>query len=122
MAGFENLGLAIARVAVMNEIRRNRPEAGARCPFYGFVWPEASSRLFQVAGNRCGLALDRVEPCAMEQAGHEVDMETCPRANALGHFIRSADPVMSFVIQDHPEGLSYAEWWRRTMLRSLNSS
>ena len=92
-----------------------------RCPFYGFRWPEASCQLFQVTGNQCGLALDRVEPCAMEEAGQKVDMEACSAAKELAHFIRSADPVISFVILGQREGLSYADWWRCTMLRGCNS-
>lgn len=99
----------------MHEFRRIRPSV--RCPFYGFVWPEDSRQLFQVMGNQCGLALDRVEPCAMEEGGENVDMEACSAAKKLAHFIRSADPVISFVILGQHEGLSYADWWRCTMLR-----
>jgi hypothetical protein len=93
---------------------RQRPVA--RCPFYGFAWPAASRRLLHEGGNRCGLALDRVEPCVMEEAGLDVDMEACPTVYTFAHFIRSAGPVIAFVTPDHPEGLPYDAWWRRTML------
>lgn len=89
---------------------------GARCPFYGFSWPAASIRLSHEGGNRCGLALDRVESCAMEEAGRDVNMQTCPVADRFAHFIRAASPVIAFVTPDHPEGLPYAAWCRRTML------
>ena len=93
---------------------------GVRCPFYGFVWPAATSRLQHVDGNQCGLVLDRVESCAMEEAGLEVNMEMCPTALRLSQFVRLAAPVIAFVVPDHPEGLSYAEWWRRTKLEPAN--
>lgn len=101
----------------VNEFWRSKPQSGARCPFYGFAWPAASHRLTQEGGNRCGLALDRVDSCAMEEAGLEVDMMACPMADKLAHFVRSAAPVIAFVTPDHPEGLSYGEWWHRTMVR-----
>lgn len=94
---------------------RHRRQADIRCPFYGFSWPEGSSRLIKVAGNRCGLALDRVESCAREEAGHAVDMEACARAKGLSYFIRSAGPVIAFVLPNCPEGLPYNAWWRITM-------
>jgi hypothetical protein len=99
----------------MSEFGHTAQPAGVRCPFYGFVWPAATSRLQHVAGNRCGLALDRVEACAMEAAGLEVDVRMCPAAQRLEHFIHSAGPVMAFVTPDYPEGLPYSEWWRCTM-------
>ena len=106
--------------SVMNERSHTRQEAVVRCPFYGFAWPEKTSRLRHVAGNRCGLALDRFEPCAMEAAGREVDMEECPTAARLAYFVRSAGPVIAFITPEHPEGLSYAAW-RDTMLEASNS-
>ena len=53
----------------------------------------------------------------MEEAGRDVDMGACPMADRLGHFIRSAAPVIAFVTPDHPEGLPYAVWWQRTVLQ-----
>jgi hypothetical protein len=106
----------------MDEFRHTREKGGVKCPFYGFAWPASTSRLLHVSGNRCGLALDRFEPCAMEEAGQEVDMQECPTAKRLAHFVRLAGPVIAFVTPDHPEGLSYAEWWRYTMLQASNSS
>jgi hypothetical protein len=103
----------------MDDSRHTR-QGGVRCPFYGFAWPAATSRLLHVDGNRCGLALDRVEPCAMEEAGREVDMEMCPTAQKLAHFVHIAAPVIAFVLPDHPEGLSYAAW-RCTMLQASNA-
>jgi len=100
----------------MDEVRQTRQQ-GVRCPFYGFAWPAATSRLQHVAGNQCGLALDRVESCAMDEAGREVNMEMCPTAQRLAHFVHLAGPVIAFVVPDHPEGLSYAEWCR-TMRRT----
>jgi hypothetical protein len=100
----------------MDELFHSQVQPGARCPFYGFAWPEASLRLLHEGGNRCGLALDRVESCAMEEAGRDVDMQACPMADRFVHFIRAAGPVIAFVTPDHPEGLPYAAWWRRTML------
>ena len=105
----------------MAEVPHTRQQV-VRCPFYGFGWPAATPRLMQVAGNQCGLALDRNEPCAMEEAGMEVDMEMCPTAQRLVHFIRSAGPVITFVVPDHPEGLSYAAWWRRTMAQASTAA
>jgi hypothetical protein len=105
--------------SVMDDLCHARKQ-GVRCPFYGFAWPAGTSRLVHVAGNRCGLALDRVESCAMEEAGREVDMEKCPTAQTLAHFVRLAAPVIAFVVPDHPEGLSYAAW-RSTMLQGSNA-
>ena len=100
-----------------NEFWRSKPQRNARCPFYGFAWPAASLRLMQEGGNRCGLALDRADSCAMEDAGWDINMQACPLADKLVHFIRSAEPVIAFVTPDHPEGLPYAVWWHRTMLQ-----
>jgi len=100
-----------------NEFWRSKPQRNARCPFYGFAWPAASLRLMQEGGNRCGLALDRADSCAMEDAGRDINMQACPLADKLVHFIRSAEPVIAFVTPDHPEGLPYAVWWHRTMLQ-----
>jgi|SRR5882724_5771208 len=100
-----------------DEFCYSRQQRGARCPFYGFAWPAASLRLLHEGGNRCGLALDRVESCAMEEAGRDVDMQACPMADRFAHFILSAGPVIAFVTPDHPEGLPYAAWWHRTMLQ-----
>jgi hypothetical protein len=100
-----------------DEFRHSRQQSGPRCPFYGFEWPAASLRLQRVGGNRCGLALDRVESCGMEEAGSDVDMQACPMAERFAHFIRSAGPVIVFVTPEHPEGLPYAAWWRSTMLQ-----
>ena len=105
----------------MDEFPHTRRQAVIRCPFYGFAWPERSSRLQHVAGNRCGLVLDRVEPCAMEQADREVDMEACATAKGLLYFIRAAGPVIAFVVPDHPEGVPYAAWWRSTMRHASDS-
>jgi hypothetical protein len=105
----------------MDKLHQTQRQAGIRCPFYGFAWPEGSSRLQHVAGNRCGLALDRVEPCAMEEADQEVDMEACPTAKGLSYFVRSAGPVIAFVVPDHPEGVPYAAWWRSTMHQTCDS-
>ena len=52
----------------------------------------------------------------MEEAGREVNMQACPMADRLVHFIRSAAPVIAFVTPDHPEGLPYTVWCQRTML------
>ena len=101
----------------VNEFRHSKPQRCARCPFYGFAWPAASLRLIHEGGNRCGLALDRVESCAMEEAGRIVNMQACPVADRLDHFIRSAAPVIAFVTPDHAEGLPYDVWWRRTMVQ-----
>jgi len=96
----------------MDDFPHPRQQPSVKCPFYGFEWPADTSRLVHVSGNRCGLALDRVEPCAMEQAGREVEIESCPTAKSLAYFIRSAGPVIAFVSPEHPEGLSYAAWSR----------
>ena len=96
-------------------------QQGVRCPFYGFEWPEGTSRLQHVAGDRCGLALDRVESCAMEEAGREINIEMCQTAQGLSHFVRLAIPVVAFVMPDHPEGLSYAAWCRRMMIEASNA-
>ena len=90
----------------------------ARCPFYGFSWPAASLRLQYEGGNRCGLALDRIASCAMEEAGWDVDLRMCRTADKMAHFIRCASPAIAFVTPDHPEGLKYDEWRYRTMVRS----
>ena len=100
----------------VNEFWHSKPQGGARCPFYGFAWPVASHRLIHEGGNRCGLALDRVDSCAMEEAGRDVNMQACPIADGLANFIRAAAPVIAFVTPDHPEGLPYAVWCQRTML------
>jgi len=111
----------VRQVSEMDDFGNARPQAVVRCPFYGFTWPEATRRLLHVPGNRCGLALDRFEPCAMEEAGREVDMDECPTAERLSHFIRSAGPVIAFITPEHPEGLSYTAWWRCTMVRGSSS-
>src|SRR5947209_5103551 len=90
-------------------------QSGARCPFYGFSWPAASLRLRFEGGNRCGLALDQIAPCAMEEAGWDVDIRRCPVADKMVHFIRCASPGITFATPDHPEGLPYAEWRRRAI-------
>ena len=100
----------------MDEFCDSRQQPCRRCPFYGFSWPAASLRLQHEGGNRCGLALDRIAPCAMEEAGWDVDIRMCLMADKMVHFIRCASPVIAFVTPDHPEGLPYAEWRRRTML------
>jgi len=94
----------------------SRQHQGASCPFYGFEWPAASLRLQHEGGNRCGLALDRIAPCAMEEAGWNADIRMCPMADKMAHFIRCASPVITFVTPDHPEGLPYAEWRRQTLV------
>ena len=103
--------------SAVNEFWRSEPQRVVRCPFYGFAWPAASLRLIQEGGNRCALGLDRVESCAMEEGGRDVNMQVCPIANRFAHFISSAAPVIAFVTPDHPEGLPYAVWWHRTMLQ-----
>jgi hypothetical protein len=103
----------------VNEFWHSTPQ-GARCPFYGFAWPAASHRLVHEGGNRCALALDRFESCAMEEAGRDVDMQACPMADRLVYFIRSASPVIAFVTPDHPEGLPYVVWFHRSMFPSGN--
>jgi hypothetical protein len=100
-----------------NELRHSKPQRYTRCPFYGFAWPAASLRLIHEGGNRCGLALDRVESCAMEEAGRDVNMQACPVADRLDHFILLAAPVIAFVTPEHPEGVPYDVWWRRTMVQ-----
>jgi hypothetical protein len=57
----------------------------------------------------------------MEEAGRKVDMEACATAKGLSYFIRSADPVIAFVVPDHPEGVPYAAWWHSTMRQASNS-
>ncbi len=99
----------------VDEYCHSRRQPGRRCPFYGFAWPAASLRLQYEGGNRCGLALDRIAPCAMEEAGWNVDIRMCPMADKMVHFIRCASPVIGFVTPEHPEGLSYSEWRRRTL-------
>jgi hypothetical protein len=93
-----------------------------RCPFYGFGWPAATRLLLQEPGNRCGLALDRVQRCTMEEAGRPADMKLCPLAEELAHFIRCASPVIAFATQEHPDGLRIprgfgARWPIRDELR-----
>jgi hypothetical protein len=95
--------------------RGNAEQPGVRCPFYGFGWPAATRLLLQERGNRCGLALDRVQPCTMEETGSVADMQRCPMAEELAHFIRCASPVIQFATPEHPDGLPYAAWFRRTM-------
>ena len=59
----------------------------------------------------------------MEAAGQDVDLQACPMADRFAHFIGAAGPVIAFVTPDHPEGLPYASWWRRTMLeRAIDGS
>ncbi len=100
----------------VDKVCHSRQQPRAKCPFYGFSWPAASLRLQHEGGNRCGLALDRIATCAMEEAGWDVDIRMCRMADKMVHFIRCATPVIAFVTPDHPEGLPYAEWWRRTIL------
>jgi hypothetical protein len=100
-----------------NEFWHSKPQDGARCPFYGFAWPASSHRLIHVGGNRCGLALDRLDSCAMEEAGRDVNMQACPMADRFAHFIGSAASVIAFVTPDHPEGLPYGVWLHRTMVQ-----
>ena len=107
---------------VLDQPCRSVGDPGVRCPFYGFEWPAASHRLVQVAGNQCGLALDRVESCAMEEECRAVDMENCPTAQRLEHFILAASSVMVFVTANHPEGLPYAVWLLHVMLRACDGS
>lgn len=107
---------------VVGESRHTRLEAAGGCPFHGFEWPADTPRLRRVAGNRCGLALDRVDPCGMEEAGREVDMLACPLAKKLSYFIRASLPVMAFVIPDHPQGMSYAEWSHYRIFHNFKST
>ena len=94
---------------------REAQRTDVRCPFYGFGWPAATRLLLQEPGNRCGLALDRVQGCTMEEAGRPADMKLCPLAEELAHFIRCASPVIAFATQEHPDGLPYPAWVQRTM-------
>ena len=101
----------------VNQSWHSNPPSGTGCPFYGFAWPADSRRLIHEGGNRCGLALDRFDACAMEQAGCNVNMHACPMVHQFADFIRSAAPVIAFVTPDHPEGLPYSVWWHRTVDR-----
>ena len=101
--------------ATIDGSREGCLQPGARCPFYGFEWPAASQRLIQVGGNQCALALDKVEPCEMEKAGVDVDMDGCPKARELSFFVQSAASVISFVTPVDPTGLSYPSWRRCVM-------
>jgi hypothetical protein len=53
----------------------------------------------------------------MEEAGRDVNMQACPVADRLVHFISSATPVIAFVTPDHPQGLPFDVWWYRTMIQ-----
>ena len=94
---------------LMDPISHTR-EQRSKCPFYGFTWPSSTSRLQYVGGNRCGLALDRVEGCSMEAAGDEADIDRCPTGKELSRFVRLAAPVIAFVTPEHPEGVPYSKW------------
>src|SRR5215471_7142279 len=49
----------------------------ARCPFYGFRWPDKTSDLHQDGGNECGLDVECNGPCAMEMDGRTVNYDYC---------------------------------------------
>src|SRR5438067_2363336 len=66
----------------------------ARCPFYGFRWPERSSELRYIGGNECGLDFEDKGPCLMERDGRTVNYFACPVALSLrGALVAAKDHI-----------------------------
>jgi hypothetical protein len=88
---------------------------GARCPFYGFRWPDRTARLIQVGGNECGLDFDASGPCRMEQEGRTVCMHYCDVATRAKPFIDVLMHRIRVYPVDAPNGLGYLEWRDRVL-------
>lgn len=88
---------------------------GARCPFYGFRWPDRTTRLVHVGGDECALDLDENGPCKMQMAGRTVSMHYCEIAEKARPFI----DVMIDRVRVYPDGASpgipFSEWRDRVM-------
>lgn len=88
---------------------------GARCPFYGFRWPDRTTQLNHVGGNECGLDLDVNGPCKMEQEGRTVCMDYCDVAGRAKPFIDVLLHRIRVYPSGAPDGLAYVEWRDRVM-------
>ncbi len=82
----------------------------ARCPYYGFCWPEGTS-LFETGDDQCALNWWEGVPkhCAMKTQGRYPDMHVCPVANDLRYVLDPAN-IITFYPKEHPDGVSFAEW------------
>lgn len=70
------------------------------CPFYGFHWPQNSSKLRHTGGNECGLDLDKHGPCRMELDGLAPDYFACPVVQRERHALQAGKHVITFVMPD----------------------
>jgi len=87
----------------------------ARCPFYGFRWPERSADVIAVGGNECGLDVDNNGPCRMEAAGLAVDFCGCRTAGVARPFLSIGAARIRFFPPDVAGGVGFEDWTNEVM-------
>jgi hypothetical protein len=92
----------------------------ARCPFYGFRWPDHTSDLIQVGGHECGLDLQCNGRCKMEREGRTVNFDYCEVPLHYKPLIEAFRDRIRFRLKGVPEPLTFAAWRRASMSRKAS--
>jgi hypothetical protein len=94
----------------------------ARCPFYGFHWPEKTYSLTDSGGNECGLDFEGCGPCAMEAKGLAPDFDICPVVTRVRPLLEAGKKKIIFhPAEIAPSGVSMDEWTRQAMARKRST-
>ncbi len=90
-----------------------------RCPFYGFHWPEGTSKLTDSGANECALDFEHNEPCWMEREGKVPDFDRCAVADRVRMLLEPGKHLIHFFPAElAPEGVNYDRWRDLVMKRS----
>lgn len=82
----------------------------ARCPFYGFRWPDRKTQLVETGGNECGLDLDVNGACRMEESGRTVNFDFCEQAWRAEAVIAAASRLICFIPAGETRPIPFQEW------------
>lgn len=92
------------------------PQRRPLCPFYGFRWPNHTSRLFRAEGSECGLDLDRHGPCQMELRQNRIDFDSCEVRSSHQHLLHAGRHHIRFHAPELPSnGLTLDDWKDRVL-------
>jgi hypothetical protein len=89
----------------------------ARCPFYGYRWPDRTVELTEVGGNECGLDLDENGACRMELENLPVDYGHCLIALEAKPLLDMALQRIRFKPARATEPIAFRDWREQCLKR-----
>ena len=80
------------------------------CLFYGFSWPEHTSRLIDEGDNRCALIFEGSSACAMERENRPISHRACRIYRKCEAAIDVGRPYIVIYANEFPAGISLEAW------------